>query len=618
MLDVIILSKDRAPELDLTLRSIKRFHTPGTDVNVSVIYTASTRAFDCGYEVVRSLHLDVHYICELDRDFRCDLEPGTAFRQLTRRAVLTNPEVVVLFDGAVVAEPLAGAVPGEPLAGAVPGEPLAGAVPGEPLAGVVPSAVVAEVLRAGCFGGVETLGAALRERLGTAAPPAPHDASTTETLNERLLVGERLRLDAADLTAPSSWEARAASRRRPPPVGGPRVSVVMPCYNCRDYVGAAIESVLAQTYRSFELIVVDDGSTDDSADIVQALIAAHPAVSMRLVRQRNSGACGYPRNVAIQSLATGEFVLCLDADDMLTPDFLARSVATLDEHPDRGFAYADYRCFGADDTLYALPEYSFELHRRRNIVGTASVFRRSTWEDVGGYYTHAPYEDWDFWLACGERGHLGVKVHGTEWLHLVRHDGLHARDIARDGLIKAHMVRRHASAFTGLQGDWAAAVIARETDYLGFSGDIPNDAELTAQRASANAVGGETTVAFEGVRSFVTVAVADEIVRTPQLMAEYAQHFGPADDATLVLYAPDYGTGDSASRVIGVVQELGLDTDDGPDMVLVALPAAEFDAAVQRSACAVLSDGDAPALLAHLPQYGAGAVPGLRTLAVRS
>ncbi len=586
MLDVIIVSKDRAAELDLMLRRIKRFHAPGTDVNLQVIYTASTRAFDRGYEVVRSLHLDVRYVCELDRVYRCDLEPGTAFRQKVRGVVGEIPEVVVLFDGAVVSEPLAGAVP---------------------------SATVAEVLRAGCFGGVETLGAVLRERLETAAANAAQDASVTATLNERLLGGRRLRVEAGDLTEASSWEPRAASRQRPPAPNGPRVSVVMPCYNCRDYVGAAIESVLAQTYRSFELIVVDDGSTDDSADIVETLIAAHPEVAMRLLRQRNSGACGYPRNVAIESVVRGEFVLCLDADDMLTPDVVARSVATLDAHPDRGFAYADYRCFGDDDQLYALPDYSFDLHRRRNIVGTASMFRRSTWEDVGGYYTHAPYEDWDFWIACSERGHLGVKVRGAEWLHRVRHDGLLARDISRDGLIKAHMVCRHPDAFTPSQLAWATAAVARETAYIGVPGDIPNDAELTVARA-AELGAAQTAGGLDGVRSFVTVAVAEEIVRAPQLIAEYAKHFGPSDDATLVLYAPDYGTGDSANAVVGVVQELGLDTAEGPDMVLIALPATQSEAVVRHSARAVLSDEGAPAVLAHLPQYGAGAVPGLYTL----
>jgi hypothetical protein len=586
MLDVIILSKDRAPELDLMLQSIKRFHAPGQDVNLQVIYTASTREFDDGYEAVRSLHLDVRFVCELDRVYRCDLEPGTAFRQMVRGVVGEIPEVVVLFDGAVLTRPLAGAVP---------------------------SATVAEVLRAGCFGGVETLAVAVSERVETAAAGAPQDASTSATLNELFLAGRRLCLDAHDLAAPSSWEPRPASRQRPSAPTGPRVSVVMPCYNCRDYAGAAIESVLSQTYRSFELIVVDDGSTDDSADIVEALIAAHPEASMRLLRQRNSGACGYPRNVAIESVVRGEFVLCLDADDMLTPDFIERSVATLDAHPSRGFAYANYRCFGDDDQLYALPEYSFDLHRRRNIVGTASMFRRSAWDDVGRYYTHAPYEDWDFWLALGERGHLGVKVHGTEWLHRVRHDGLLARDISRDGLIKAHMVRRHPGAFTPSQGDWAASLIARETAYIGVPGDIPNDAELTVARAAALGIA-EMAGGLEGVRSFVTVAVADEIVRAPQLIAEYAKHFGPADDATLVLYAPDYGTADSADAVVGVVQELGLDSAEGPDMVLIALPAAQAEGVVRRSARAVLSDEGAPALLAHLPQYGAGAVPGLYTL----
>src|SRR5215213_3125487 len=97
-------------------------------------------------------------------------------------------------------------------------------------------------------------------------------------------------------------------------VASPLVSVVIPCYNQAHFLGEAIESVLAQSYPNFEIVVVDDGSTDDTSEVA----GSYPKV--RLVRQENQGLSG-ARNAGL-ARSEGEYVVFLDADDRLRPEAL--------------------------------------------------------------------------------------------------------------------------------------------------------------------------------------------------------------------------------------------------------------------------------------------------------
>ncbi len=113
------------------------------------------------------------------------------------------------------------------------------------------------------------------------------------------------------------------------------VSTIIPVYNRPTLVVEAIESVLAQTYRPIEIIVVDDGSTDSTAAVVEQMMTAHPEIS--LLRQPNSGP-GPARQKGIEA-ASGEFIQFLDSDDLLAPEKFARQLALLEKHPECGASY---------------------------------------------------------------------------------------------------------------------------------------------------------------------------------------------------------------------------------------------------------------------------------------
>jgi hypothetical protein len=199
----------------------------------------------------------------------------------------------------------------------------------------------------------------------------------------------------------------------------PLVSVIIAAYNAAAYIGETCASVLNQTYRSLELIVVDDGSTDETATIVQTLADADSRV--RLIRQQNLGVAA-ARNCAIEA-AGGEFIAPLDADDLWEPTKIERQVRRMQEcGPDTGMVYAWWAWIDLDNNVMdRSPRWHVEgrvLERlvEVNFTGNASVpmYRRSCLLEVGGYSTGMRErgshgcEDWDLAIRVAERYAVGV------------------------------------------------------------------------------------------------------------------------------------------------------------------------------------------------------------------
>ena len=135
----------------------------------------------------------------------------------------------------------------------------------------------------------------------------------------------------------------------------PQVSVITPCFNCEGYVAATMTSVRDQTFRNWEHVIVDDGSTDASAAVVEQLLAMDRRT--RLIRKANGGVAT-ARNVGYKSCAAdGEFLLFLDADDVLRPGMLATLVEYLETRPNVGMVYCQHGYIDADGaTVEMSPE----------------------------------------------------------------------------------------------------------------------------------------------------------------------------------------------------------------------------------------------------------------------
>lgn len=119
----------------------------------------------------------------------------------------------------------------------------------------------------------------------------------------------------------------------------PLVSVIIPAYNAEQFIAETLDHIIAQTYENIEIIVVNDGSSDGTAKIVRGY---EPHV--QFYEQKNSGGCAVPRNHGIHK-SSGSLLCFIDADDLMTPDRIARQVDFLDSHPEVGIVFSDYRNF---------------------------------------------------------------------------------------------------------------------------------------------------------------------------------------------------------------------------------------------------------------------------------
>jgi glycosyltransferase involved in cell wall biosynthesis len=180
----------------------------------------------------------------------------------------------------------------------------------------------------------------------------------------------------------------------------PRVSVIIPAFNASRFISQAIESVLDQTFTDRELIVVDDGSTDDTASLVMKY-----GEKLRYIYQKNQGLSS-ARNTGIVK-AEGEYIGFLDADDYWDREKLRHQVALLDSSPDTGVVYTALKVVNKDN--HEIEERGclvrgrifFSLLTENCVVGSCSsaLIRRECFEKAGTFDEMlSASEDWDLWL----------------------------------------------------------------------------------------------------------------------------------------------------------------------------------------------------------------------------
>lgn len=184
----------------------------------------------------------------------------------------------------------------------------------------------------------------------------------------------------------------------------PLVSIVIPCHNYGRFLAISIESALGQTYRGIEVVVVDDGSDDDTLEVA----GRYP---VRLISQERTGVCGAV-NRGVQ-VSHGERLVLLSADDALAHTYVEETLAALDARPDVHFAYTGAAHFDGRPWAYPIEDFDVETLAERNYIHASALMRRSSWEHVGGYrldMTDLRCEDWDLWLSFVEAGMRGVLV----------------------------------------------------------------------------------------------------------------------------------------------------------------------------------------------------------------
>jgi len=227
----------------------------------------------------------------------------------------------------------------------------------------------------------------------------------------------------------------------------PEISVIVTCYNYARYLAECVESVCSQEYRSFELIIVDDGSTDDSYAIACGLRDAHPAIACSVITQKNSGTAAAARNRGARE-ARGRFIMFLDADDRLHPAYLKETVAALSDDAQTGFAYTDRHDFGEIEKDVSSIPYDLPTLSRACYVNCCALMRREVYDAAGGYKTNINgMEDWDLWLSIGERGYRGVHLPQTLFWYRRHSEGLFAHSQRRKDDRVAQIIVNHPTLY---------------------------------------------------------------------------------------------------------------------------------------------------------------------------
>lgn len=281
----------------------------------------------------------------------------------------------------------------------------------------------------------------------------------------------------------------------------PAVSIVVPTYNCAKYLPETLTAILRQDFDDFEIVVVDDGSTDDTEAVVRGVASD----KVRYVRQSNSGGPSGPRNHGVQ-LAGGRYIALCDSDDVMLPGKLRAAVSFLDEHPHLGLVFGDMELCNDDGsriegtflsrrrTFRTLPRRHLGAERYliasadahgallgENFIGISGVVApRNVLLKIGGFdETLSPAADWDIVLRIARDHDIGfLSMVGHRYR--LRPSGLTGQGYAsmaadqirvlgkqfQQGLPRASRVRARSflgEVFRGLgyyhrqRGDWAQA-----------------------------------------------------------------------------------------------------------------------------------------------------------------
>ncbi len=211
----------------------------------------------------------------------------------------------------------------------------------------------------------------------------------------------------------------------------PDVSVIIPCFNHGQYIHEAINSVLKQTCQNFEIIVVNDGSTDPQTISILKKIE-HPKI--KVVHTVNQGLAS-ARNNGIRE-AQSEFILPLDSDDTIAPQYVEKALPLLKNDLGLGIVYCQAELFGDKKGIWKLPEYSLKEMLFRNHIFHCAFFRFKDWEKVNGYNPNMKYgwEDWNFWLSLIS---LGKKVYQIPEI-------LHAYRVRKGSMLGSMSIRQKA------------------------------------------------------------------------------------------------------------------------------------------------------------------------------
>jgi len=212
-------------------------------------------------------------------------------------------------------------------------------------------------------------------------------------------------------------------------MSNPKISVIIPCYNHAQFIVEAMESVVNQTFNDFECIIINDGSTDNTEEVVINWISKDNR--FKYFYQKNSGLSN-ARNRGI-FLSSGLYILPLDSDDKISENYLEKCFKILELHGDVKIVYGEAYLFGKTNRKWNLDTYNFEDLLYKNMIYCTGLFRKEDWEKVEGYDENLRegLEDWEFWINILKNGGEVVKVNNCYFYYRIKDNSMITESILK-------------------------------------------------------------------------------------------------------------------------------------------------------------------------------------------
>lgn len=224
-----------------------------------------------------------------------------------------------------------------------------------------------------------------------------------------------------------------------------KISVVMPCFNHGQFLREAVASVTGLDRGDVELIVVDDGSTDERTKNEMEKLRSE---GIHVIRQVNKGLAG-ARNAAV-GLAKGQYIFPLDADDRMRGEWIDRAIQILDSEAAIGVVYGDAQCFGTRTDRWRVGPFDANRILDANYIHASAFYRKEVWERNGGYDGTMPvqgFEDWDFWLSALERGWQFAYVPEIFFDYRQAEESMISNALRRVESVNEFVARKHGSMY---------------------------------------------------------------------------------------------------------------------------------------------------------------------------
>lgn len=227
----------------------------------------------------------------------------------------------------------------------------------------------------------------------------------------------------------------------------PIVSIIVPCYNHGIYLHECLDSILNQTYKNWECILINNGSTDDTKQVTESFVQKDKRIKYIYTEQKG---VSFARNLGIKNSA-GKYILPVDADDKIASLYIEKAVEVLEKKEAVKLVYCNARLFGAANKDWILPEFSLKNILIENIIFCSALFRRKDYDQTNGYNEQMVegFEDWDFWLDLLKDGGEVVKLPEIYFFYRIKKDSRnHTLDTEKQKRLREKIYQNHKELYS--------------------------------------------------------------------------------------------------------------------------------------------------------------------------